>query len=124
MFSSLSGDPKQNIYVDEDYTLTVAGSNGVECMHAKVSYVHHAPSLRENLLLVAQLTHIKKTIEFWSYRFIIKDLMLGVETIASGYLDPKDGLYKFCDSPMNVSHTTRPAALIAQTDDRSRIWHE
>ena len=45
-------------------------------------------------------------------------------TIALGYLDPKDGIYKFYDYPINNLGPTCLSYLIAQTNNRSQIWHE
>ena len=78
------------------------------------------PILSANLLSIALLTQTKKIVEFLLDRFIVEDLRLTGETIASGYLDPKDGLYKFFYSPK----LTGPTALIAHIDVRRRIWHE
>ena len=121
LFSSLSGAPKQNNYVADDYSLKVTRNKDVECQHGRISNIYDVPSLSVNLMSVAQLTQTGKNVEFWSNHFIIKDMRHGGVSIATGYLDPKYMLYRFCDSPRHDSGLT---PLVSQTDDRSRIWHK
>ena len=84
-FSNLFiGGPRENIYVADDYYLNVTGNGDYKCYHGLISIFYHVPSLSENLILVFQLTKTKKTVEFWSDRFIVKDLRLGMENISLG----------------------------------------
>ena len=123
LFSSLNGAPKGKIYVTYDYDLNILGNGDVRCQHSHIYDVYHVPNLGANLLSIVELTKTKKTIEFLSYHFIVKDPRLATEIVASRILDPK-GLYKLCDSPLIFSRTTGPTALVAQTNDKSQIWHE
>ena len=77
LFSSLSGAPKKNIYVADDYSLTVIGRGNVEFKHGHISNVYHVPRLCANLLLVVQLKNTRNFVECWSYCFNVKDLRLG-----------------------------------------------
>ena len=53
-------------------------------------------------------------------QFVVK-VVNNWEIVAKGFLDLKDELYKFCDVPKrDIGSTT----LIAQIDDRNRVWHE
>ena len=106
LFSSLRGAIEENFYVTDDYTLSFVGNGDVKCYHGHISNVYHVLNLNANPLLFSQQTKTKNTVEFWSDNFIMKDLRLGRKIVASGILDPKDGLYKLCDPPMNVSETT------------------
>ena len=119
MLSSSSGTPKYKIYVVDDYSLIVIGSGDVSWRHGRIS--NHLPIFSANLLLVAQFTHTGNTIEFWSYCFIIEDLKHWIISIAISYLDPKEQLYKLCDS---LAHDSIPTALIAQTNKIKWLWHE
>ena len=119
LFSSLSGAPKQKIYVASDYALTIVGNGDVECQHGCLFDVYNVPIMSENLLLVAQLMKTNKTAEFWSDCFIVMNVRCGGETIVSRILDHKDGIYKLCDS-----RTPGLIAPVTQVDDISQIWHE
>ena len=99
LFSPLSGSLEYNIYVVDDYVLTIARSDDVESLHGRISNVYHVPRLSANLLSISQLTSTVKIVEFWSDKFIVRDHRLGWETIDLGHSDPKYGIYKFCDSP-------------------------
>ena len=89
LFYSLSGSLEENIYDVYGYTLNITGNGDVECQHRRISGVYHVPSMSANLLSISQLTKTNKTIEFWSDRFIMKDIRCGGETISFGILDPK-----------------------------------
>jgi hypothetical protein len=54
-------------------------------------------------------------VEFWPDQFFVKDLKNGKSILSRGFLDSKDGLYKFCDSTQPDSE---PTALISHTDER------
>ena len=124
IFLSLSGALEENIYFIGDYTLTFTGNGDDECQHDRISDVYHVPILSENQVSVAKLAKTKKVVEFQSDHFIVKDMTLCMKIVASGILDPKDRLYKLCDPPLNVSQMTGMTTLIAQMDDKIRIWHE
>jgi len=62
--------------------------------------IYHVPCLSVNLLLVAQITSTCKTVKFWLDRFVVEDLNNVGSPIVVGNMDPKDWLYKFCDSPV------------------------
>ena len=53
MFSSLSGAPKENIYVFNDYALIVTRNRDVKCQHGRISNIYHVPSVSLNFLLVS-----------------------------------------------------------------------
>lgn len=59
--------------------------------------------------------------EFWSDWIYVCDLKKGKSIVIGGLLDLTDSLYKFRDSTRCESELT---ALVAHTDERSRIWHE
>ena len=64
LFSSLSGSSEENIYVTNDYVLTVIGNDDVECHHGRIENVYHVPIMSAKLLLVSQLTKTKKLLSF------------------------------------------------------------
>ena len=65
------------------------------------------------------MTNTKNIVEFWSDRFIMKDLRHGGKIVSPIILDSEDGLYKLCDS-----WTIGLTALVVHADDVSQIWHE
>jgi hypothetical protein len=87
------------IYVVDDFTLDIVGHGDVPCRHGKIVDIYHVPNLSENLLLVSQLTQTSNIVEFWPDRFFVKDLKNDRSIVTEGFLDSKDGLYKFCDLP-------------------------
>ena len=73
-FSSLNGDIEEEIYVVDDYTLTIIGNGYVECQHGHIFDVYHVRSMITTLLSVSQLMKTQKYFKFWLDFFILKDL--------------------------------------------------
>jgi hypothetical protein len=56
LFSSLSQATTKEIFVANDYALTIVGCGKNECQNSVIIDVYHVPSLSVNLLFVPQLT--------------------------------------------------------------------
>ena len=65
LFSTLSGAPKEKIYVVDYYSLTVSRNGDVECQHGHISDIYHVSILSANLLSDSQLTKPNNNVEFW-----------------------------------------------------------
>ena len=115
---SLIGALEEKICVVDDNAVTFTGIRDVTSQNGCISNVYHVPITSAIFLSVSQLTNTKKTVEFWLDRFVMKDIRCVGENLASIILDPKDGIYKLCDSWMSGMIT-----LVAHVDERKRIWH-
>jgi hypothetical protein len=94
---SLDEVMERRIYVVDDISFNIDGRGDVSCRYGRIFYVYHVPNLSANLLLVSQLKKTCKIVEFWLYRFFVRDLKKGRSIVIGEFLDPKDNLYKFFD---------------------------
>jgi len=56
LFSPLSKATKEEIFVVDDYALTLVDCGRIECHNGVITDVYHVPSLSANSLSVPQLT--------------------------------------------------------------------
>lgn len=90
LFSSLDTATKKNIYVENNFSLHIVDHGDVTCRHGWIVNVFHVPSLRKNLFLVSQLTHIDKIVELWIDHLFIKDLKKYRSIVKKVFLKTKD----------------------------------
>lgn len=119
LLSSLDTAVKKKIYVVGDFSLDIVGHGDIPCRRGHIADVYHVPSL--SVLSVYQLAQTSKIVYFLSDQFLVKDLNNDRLITTKGFLHAKDKLYKF----HNLSRPFHdPTSLIAQIDERSRVWHE
>ena len=90
LFSSLDKDDEYNIPLTDDFALDIVRHGDVPCQHGKSLNVYHVPSLSTNILLVSQLTHTRKIIEFWLNWFLVKYLKKDHSVSTKGILDSNE----------------------------------
>jgi hypothetical protein len=98
LFTYLDKYVEQKNYVVNYFSLNIVGCGDVPCRHEKIVNVYHALNLSENLLSDSQWKKKGKIVEFRLYFFFVRDLKNGQCIFARGFLNPKDGLYNFCNS--------------------------
>jgi hypothetical protein len=94
VFSSLSPCSRPHILMGDDTPVAVAGEGRVELHKGSFENVLHVPNISMNLLLVYQIAHKGKKVEFTSNSVSVIEMHEN-SIIAIGEVDHKSRLYKF-----------------------------
>jgi hypothetical protein len=122
IFSSLSEFNTKKIYVGDDRSLSVVGSEIVQVDNGHFNDVLCVPSLSCNLISIYQITHSGKgkTVDFSPQQVVIKDLKDPKHVLSTGIVDDITRLYKFD----NFGSSYFPSIFVSRSDHLSKIWHE
>jgi hypothetical protein len=122
MFSTLNECNTKKIFVGDNRSLGVEGSEIVQVENGHFDDVLCVRSLSCNLLSVYQITHSgeRKTVEFSSHQVVIKDLKDPKHVLTTGNVDDITRLYNFD----NFGSSYFSSIFIAHSNDLSQLWHE
>jgi hypothetical protein len=122
IFFSLNECNTKKIFVGDDRSLSVQGSQTVQVENIHFIDVLCVLSLSCNLMLVYQITHSGegKTIEFSHHQVVIKDLKYPKHILATGIANDITRLYMFD----NFGSSSFSSFFVSHSDDLKKLWHE
>jgi hypothetical protein len=115
VFSTLQDCNTKNIFVGDDRSLSVEGSETIHLNNGQINDVLCVPNLSCNLLSVYQITHLGegKSVLFTPHQVVIRDLKDPQPIVATGSVDDITRLYKLD----NFGSSSLSSIFVAHSDD-------